>query len=88
MTTKTPNTLIEVKWSGNPARCSRDECPATIGPGERYMIDKMSESSFCLPCGSSLRYHRKKAVERGQNPPITFADAEKLIEAGRHDQGN
>lgn len=81
---KTPRpqaTLVEVKWAGNPVRCSHETCPTSIGPGERYFIDKLSDSSYCQPCGAALRYHRKKAIERGQDPPITFADVEKLLEA-------
>ncbi len=76
-------TLIQAKWDGNPARCSNTKCKTIIGPGERYFIDTAAEASYCEPCGASLRYHRKKAGERGDTMPLTFEDAETLLEAGR-----
>jgi hypothetical protein len=32
--------------------------------------------AYCVPCGQRLRYHRKKAIERGEEIPKTFIDVE------------
>lgn len=78
---RTPNgTLVEAAWKGKPQRCDASNCTRSIGPGESFFIDKMSEASYCQQCGTSLRYHRKKAGDRGESLPLTFEDVENRIQ--------
>ncbi len=45
-----------------------------IKPKDRYFVDKITDKTYCLLCGKQLRYHRKKAEQRGEEMPRTFED--------------
>lgn len=75
--------MVEKIWHGLQARgCSNgDGCPTTIKPGDAYFRDLARGVAYCVPCGQRLRYHRKKALARGDSLPQTMADVRALHEA-------
>lgn len=78
MTTPPNHQMVEKTWCGLQARsCSNGEgCVATIEPGEMYFRDEARGVGYCVPCGQRLRYHRKKALERGETIPATMTEVE------------
>ncbi len=75
--------MVEKEWRGLQARgCTNsDGCANTIKPGEPYFRDEARGTGYCVPCGQRLRYHRKKALQRGEELPLTMADVHARHEA-------
>jgi hypothetical protein len=57
-------------------RCKNPECRRIVQAKENYFIDTLVTGSYCESCGKCLRYHRKKAIERGEKPPKTFKEVD------------
>jgi hypothetical protein len=45
--------------------CADEKCPRAILPGDSCLFDEDGRI-FCEGCGKALRYHRKKAAQRGE----------------------
>ena len=53
--------------------CANAECGKSIQRMEECFMDTLSKGKvYCERCGVMLRFHRKRAVQRGEDPPITF----------------
>ena len=61
-------------------RCANPPCGLEIIPGQKVMFDDVRPVVYCEKCGKGLRFHRKRAVQREESPPITHADAERRFE--------
>ncbi len=59
--------------------CSSKKCGKMVQQGNIIFIDKLSEAIYCEGCGTCLRYHRKKAIERGETLPLDFESVDKRI---------
>ena len=57
-------------------KCSNPKCGNVMFPGEEMHVDYLARAAYCAMCGTCLRYHRKKAAERGEAIPITFEQTE------------
>ncbi len=57
------------KWCSNAPNCM-----VMIKPKEDCFVDYSTNKPYCTACGQRLRYHRKKAMERGEVMPISFSD--------------
>lgn len=60
------------------------KCAGEIKLDEPCFYDESSVSTapprvYCSPCGKMLRYHRKKAAERGDSLPMTFEDVDRIL---------
>lgn len=54
--------------------CGNDTgCSEEIQPGDTFAVSATGVR-YCRTCGNRLRYHRKKAAQRGETLPVTFAD--------------
>jgi hypothetical protein len=54
--------------NGPPICCQGINCGAKIPEGTMAFVDLINnERTLCLICGQALRYHRKKAHERGED---------------------
>lgn len=73
-------TLIPQLWAGESTKCSYLACSREITRGDECFADTLSEANFCQQCGLSLRFHRKKANERGDPCPLTFEEVGKKEE--------
>ncbi len=73
-----PRTLLPQLWAGTKIKCSYDSCSRPINRGDECFGDCLSEANYCQQCGIMLRYHRKKANERGEEMPVTFNDIGKV----------
>jgi hypothetical protein len=62
--------------SSTKRKCVAPLCGAEIKRGDEIMIDQLSPSVYCHKCGVNLRFHRKRAVGRGEPEPVTFTDVE------------
>ena len=80
MTTITPNfeflpiTLISAIQGTQNCFCAG--CGRSLTIGEAVFIDRLAEVIYCDIDGKQLRYHMKKAFERNEELPITFAAVE------------
>ena len=46
-------------------KCSDRPCTNTVKPDETYFVDVREKGeTYCLFCGASERYYRRKAAER------------------------
>ena len=62
------------------SRCSSPKCRTEIIPGQKVFFDNLiSDRIYCQRCGLNLRFHRKRAVQRGESPPVTFADVDRRL---------
>jgi hypothetical protein len=69
-----------------PGWCTNDGCQASvIAPGAERFIEDDSGRTYCVPCGQRLRYHRKKADERGEELPRSFEDVDQRHAGARPD---
>jgi len=68
--------LRERTWAGVSGRCENPHCRNKIEWGDMCWYDRMGDKDYCNPCGLAMRYHRKKASERGEREPVTFEDVE------------
>jgi hypothetical protein len=59
--------------------CGSKTCGKVLQQGDIIFIDRMSEAIYCEKCGTCLRYHRKKAIERGEELPLNFESVDKRI---------
>lgn len=66
-----PN-LRERIWAGASGNCSNNSCKREIKWEDKCWYDRLGDVDYCHQCGIMLRYHRKKAVERGDKEPITL----------------
>ena len=55
-------------------------CKTKIPPRVCYFICDLTRKDYCQPCGCDLRYRRKKAEERNEDPPLTIEEAERRFE--------
>lgn len=46
-----------------------------------FFRDSVMGRTYCKPCGQRLRYHRKKAAQRGTTSPRTIEEAEELLDS-------
>ena len=60
--------------------CSRPECSAVLDALGDCFRDESTGRLYCPTCGPILRYHRKKALQRGETLPITMADVNARLE--------
>lgn len=58
--------------------CAFNPCPGTWVQDEVF-VDMATGKFFCKSCGSRLRYHRKKALGRGETLPLTFAEIDERL---------
>ncbi len=64
-----------------PAGCANAmECATLIEHGAACMLDTTTGRTYCLKCGQRLRYHRRKAIARGEPLPDTIAAASLRLE--------
>lgn len=61
-------------------QCAAKLCGRLIDRLDEYWIDKLAgDAEYCKKCGIMLRYHRKKAGERGEAPPVTFEQVDERL---------
>jgi hypothetical protein len=61
--------------------CSNPKCRQELKRGQNVFFDNMLlDQVYCQRCGLNLRFHRKRAVGRGETPPVTFADVDRRLE--------
>ncbi len=60
--------------------CSHPTCGAVLDAFSPCHRDEVSSLLYCTTCGPILRYHRKKALERGEEIPVTIGEALAHIE--------
>jgi len=66
------STLTAVLANGDRI-CRAPACGTLIKRFEDCFIDELAKgTTYCERCGVMLRFHRKRAVQRGEGPPITF----------------
>ena len=67
--------LRKLIWfSDRASKCANSKCGKSLSNGTEFYYDTDKEADYCFQCGVCLRYHRKKAVERGEPAPAGFAD--------------
>lgn len=61
----------------------QEHCPirGTIPSNTPYFVDLLSRKSYCERCGVRLRFHRKRAEQRGEAPPATIQEFEERFNA-------
>ena len=75
----TPDHMIVA--SGAPrtvTSCAAQPCSGTWVQDEVF-VDLATGKFFCKACGPRLRYHRKKALGRGETLPITFSEIDERL---------
>lgn len=55
------------------------ECGTLVDHAALCFLDSATGRVYCLPCGQRLRYHRKKALERGETMPETITAANERL---------
>lgn len=70
-------TLRSQLWAGGTTPCSNPTCGRPMNRGDECFGDILADADYCQQCGIMLRYHRKKAGERGETLPITLNDVGK-----------
>jgi hypothetical protein len=68
--------LREMLWAGVDGVCKNKSCGRSITTGTNFFYDPLNDSDYCQQCGVMLRYHRKKALERGETVPLNFEKIE------------
>ena len=77
MQTREPFGLRKLIWfSERLALCANGKCGKVLSNGTEFYYDTDRGVDYCFQCGVCLRYHRKKATERGEPPPASFAESE------------
>lgn len=66
-------------WAEDESSCANQACRRKISRGDECFADSLGGVSYCQQCGIMLRYHRKKAGERGEQAPVGFQDVGKII---------
>jgi len=61
------------------AACSNPICGKVLPVGEEFFADRLTEATYCVSCGTCLRFHRKKAEQRQEAVPLTFATVEENL---------
>ena len=56
--------------------CQSDVGCAAVFDSENVYLDTASGRILCHSCGPRMRYHRKKALGRGESIPITFKEVD------------
>lgn len=73
-------TLEQYIWSGGPTKattnCANSRCSKKIVNGDDFFVDSLEAATYCIQCGQCLRFHRKKAGQRGEALPATFTQVE------------
>lgn len=57
--------------------CASKKCGKLLAHGSKIFIDTIEHVYYCEACGTCLRFHRKKASQRGEDLPKTFEDVGK-----------
>lgn len=52
--------------------CANPRCPAVLAHGDPCLYDQEGGFRYCVPCGERLRYHRRKALQRGEPLPTSL----------------
>lgn len=59
------------------------QCSKAVRPFDEVMFDTLRKVGdieiHCLGCGTMLRFHRKRAVARGENPPLSIAEVDERL---------
>lgn len=72
--------LMDAYWGASDSRvCASKKCSKPMVRGSKVFIDTVNQVYYCEQCGMCLRFHRKKAHERGENPPKTFEDVDDRV---------
>jgi hypothetical protein len=61
--------------------CANKSCGRRIAKGDECFADSLGGEYYCKQCGIMLRYHRKKADQRGDPLPVAFEDVGKRRES-------
>ena len=72
--TKEPTVgLAEVLANGD-RLCRSAKCRRLIEKFDEAFLDELAGGGtlYCERCGTMLRFHRKRAIDRGEEPPLTF----------------
>jgi len=66
--------MLEQSHPGMPMGCANAiECASLVEHKAPCFRDATTGRTYCLPCGQRLRYHRRKALERGETMPATLS---------------
>lgn len=61
--------LVESEWKGQDYwPCADAKCTRRVQLGDVCFLDLGSNRVYCADCGKCLRYARKKAAARGEDP--------------------
>lgn len=59
--------VVSDTYQGAASRgCANPRCTAVLAHLDACMLDQEAGFRYCVPCGQRLRYHRRKALERGE----------------------
>lgn len=81
-TTEAHDTLPHMPAAFRTSRCG--SCEIKITPMTEVHVDMLAGQApdvvlLCVGCGVNLRYHRKRALLRGEQMPITFDDVDERL---------
>ena len=62
------------------APCAHPHCSRELEPLSKVFRDLLTDRPYCEQHGKTLRFHRKKARQRGEALPITHADVDARIQ--------
>jgi hypothetical protein len=76
--------LEQFVWAGGKTKvastvCSNPICRGVIKPGDEFFTDHLNGARYCSQCGVCLRFHRKKARQRGEEVPMTFGAVDAVM---------
>ena len=76
-----PKSTVDAAYAWKIEKCS--ECSRKIDAGARFYYDLLQGAdhrTLCDGCGKAIRFHRKRAGQRGEDVPRTIADVDQRME--------
>jgi hypothetical protein len=76
--------ITRAKSGATATGCAGPDCRQVLQPDTDCYRDEHTGRLHCIACGQILRYHRKKALERGETLPVTMAEVNARFERLRN----